>query len=1065
MMDDHPHRPCPAPEHMSGPRDTDGSPVALYRPDYRNTLHLKIAGILLLVGVGAAATIIVGYRLLVQQPLSGDRQHFQREAALRIRQQLSARLEHAETAATLIGASTFSRNDPVTSTPSAGQLLSAIGGGQYAGVGIWPQPHSADASRRSAYWIVSASGDIQLRQDYNDRRVAPYDHERWYTPAAYAPQGRCAWTEAYRHPLAQREVVSCAMAIYDEKRLSGVVTIDVPLSALAKPLGPADDTAYALLLSADNQLLASDARFGRTGSGEMPDEVRNLAALAQRDPSYNPLALAMHHQRETWLQRLRASPLYRSEQIDRLQADTRALARADSESILAQIWLPQLPGANSDADDWLMLDSDPMLGGSAEVTLLPVPGTAWRLLRIESAAHGINAIDRVFDQGMMIVGATLLLTLLLSYGALKFVLIRPLRRINSDVGRSTHALEDALLLTLDESRRDEFGALAHHYNERSRQLRELTARAIGGQRNGAGALGGSENTELRTTRRTASTQTARLSAMIDASDKPIIVCNAQSTVELINDAASPLLQCNARQALGRSLDAVLKLQIFGDPVTQLIERLSGQPRALDYRDGMEVVTDHGPVSVHLKVVPITLDTQQLDGAILIIEPRATATSPPVSAGAVASLTGLPGRTALERQLRSLLDTATVAVQRSHALLLLDVDRLKDLNERSGRPAGDEVLIRIGERLTLETQRIGNLYHTGSDQFAVVVENINSEDACRYADELREAIAALPIHLDDGDEFVATTSIGVSLFSDPIDTPVDIIRRAEAACNKAKADGRNRTLLHDAAMTVRPAAATDAIWVRRIHQGLERDLFHLATQYLHPTTPPAHGGGALFELLLTLEDEEGFWNETDAYRGAAERHHLIAKIDRWMLKALFTCLAQYPDRVQQCDGIVVHLSASSLTDRQLLDHLVDLFSKQPEVPPSLLCFEIDERTMTEHAQAAIAFSEAARAIGCKLCVGHFQASRLADLSLLRRIPADCVRIDAAEFPQLQSDAIEQTVAGARIKLARDLRRLVIVTNVNAAWQRTTWSRLGADYLQGSEIARATPLVFSIDGAQR
>ncbi|TJY60907.1 EAL domain-containing protein [Sinimarinibacterium sp. CAU 1509] len=1046
---------------MSGPRTTDVSPAALYRPGYRNTLHLKIAGILLVVAVAAAAAIVVGYRLLVQQPLAGSQRQFQQEAALRIRQQLVAQLRHTETVAALIGASAFSQNDPAASSPNPGELLSIIGDRQYAGVGIWPQPRSADAARRSAYWIVPASGEIQLRHDYNDRRVAPYDHERWYTPAPYAQRGHCAWTEAYRHPLAQREVVSCAMAIYAQDHLVGVVTIDLPLTALAQPLGPADSGAYAVLLSADNQILAADATFGGISSSK--GEIRNLAALAQRDDRYNPLALAMHRQRETWLENLRASSLYSSDAIDRLESGTRALARAESESILAQLWLPQLPGAETDAGHWMTLDSDPIIGGRAEITLLSVPGTAWRLLRIESAAQGVNSIERAFARGTAIIAATLLLALLLTYGALRFVVVRPLRRINSEVSRGTHALEEALLLTLDESRRDEFGALAHHYNERSRQLRELSARSAGSQRSGGNNANAGDSTEQRVMRRTASIQTARLSAMIEASDKPTIVCNADGTVELINDAASPLLQCNARQALGRSLDDVLLLRIFGDPVTELIGRLAGQARALDYRDGMEAMTDHGPVPIHLRLVPVTSDNHQLDGAILVIEPRvATLEAPAQGSSNVARLTGLPGRTALERQLRSLLDTATVA-HRSHALLLIDVDRLKDLNERSGRSAGDDVLIHIGERLTSETQRIGSLYHTGSDQFAVVVENINSEDACRYADELRQAIAAHAIQIED-EEFIATASIGVTLFSDPIDTPVDVIRRAEAACMRAKSDGRNRTVLHDAAMVVQPAAATDAVWVRRIHDGLERDLFHLATQYLHPTTPPAHGGGALFELLLTLEDEEGFWNETDAYRGAAERHHLIAKIDRWMLKALFKCLGQYPDRVQQCDGIVVHLSASSLTDRQLLDHLVDLFSKQPEVPPPLLCFEIDERTMTEHAQAAIAFSEAARAIGCKLCVGHFQASRLADLSLLRRIPADCVRIDASEFLQLQSDAIEQTVAGARIKLARDLRRQVIVNNVDSPWQRAVWTRLGADYLQGTDIARSTPMVFDVTEAK-
>ncbi len=1043
---------------MSGPRTSNGPPVELYRPGYRNTLHLKIAGVLLVVAVSTAAVIVIGYRLLVQQPLAGSQRQFQQEATQRIRQQLVAQLRQAETVAALIGASAFSQNDPAGSIPSPGELLSTTGDRKYAGVGIWPQPRTADAARRSAYWIARASGETQLRLDYNDRRVAPYDHERWYTPALYAPRGHCAWTEAYRHPLAQREVVSCAMAIYDQERLAGVVTVDLPLSSLAQPLGPADETAYALLLSADNQILATGSDFG--GAGESQSEIRNLAALAQRDDRYNPLALAMHHQRETWLENLRASTLYRSEAIDRLQADTRALTRNESESILAQIWLPQLPDADSDARRWMVLDSDPIVGGSAEVTLLAVPGTAWRLLRIESTAHGVSAIDRVFNRGIAIIAATLLLGLLLSYGALKFVVVRPLRRINSDVSRGTHALEETLLLTLDESRRDEFGALAHHYNERSRQLRELTARTIGGQRStNSGSSYTSDSTELRMTRRTAGIQTARLSAIIEASDKAIIVCNAEGTIELINDASSPLLQCNARQALGRSLDDVLALKIFGDPVTQLIDRLTGQVRALDYRDGMEAMTDHGPVPIHLRVIPVTLDTLQLDGAILVIEPSASVSHPPTQVDSnVARLTGLPGRTALERQLRSLLDTATVA-HRTHAFLLIDIDRLKDVNERSGRSAGDDVLIHIGERLTSETQRIGTLYHTGSDQFAAVVESINSEDACRYADELREAIAAHAIQTDDG-EVIVTASVGVTLFSDPIDTPVDVIRRAEAACVRAKSDGRNRTALHDATMSAQPAATTDAVWVRRIHDGLERDLFHLATQYLHPTTPPPHGGGALFELLLTLEDEEGFWNETDAYRGAAERHHLIAKIDRWMLKSLFKCLGQYPDRVQQCDGIVVHLSASSLTDRQLLDHLVDLFSKQPEVPPPLLCFEIDERTMTEHAQAAIAFSEAARAIGCKLCVGHFQASRLADLALLRRIPADCVRIDASEFLQLQSDAVEQTVAGTRIKLARDLRRQVIVSNVDTAWQRTVWTRLGADYLQGTEVARSTPMVFDV-----
>lgn len=1059
-------RPSTAPQTSARPRALS----------WRQSLRFKL-GLGLALGLIALAVLAYwsGDRF-VRASLVADRFDYDRESALRLAEQLESQTRSIQQLAVLLGTLALQPSAaPATAlrpllppglATVPGLLEQARGDRLIVSAGFWPQPRTIDPQREraSTFWLRDASGSFRPREDYNHPDAIGYDRESWFTPAQYLAPDRCFWTPVYREALSRQEVVSCTMALRDGRGFVGAITLNLSTIRLNELFVRYAQAArgYSLLVAADNRLLGiSDV--AAVALGAQPP--RDLVELAQRMPGFNALALYMHRQNESFVSAAVKSPLYSAATVSALKDATRDLSRTEAEAALATIWngLPDRPwAANAER---LKLADDAILQAPSNATIVDLPSTHWRLVRAVSTREGLGGVNVLFTNTLLVVGAALLLTVLLVYAVVDLLVLRPLRRMTGELAHAESA-EDALHLQFRENADNEIGVLSHWHNERVRQLRELMERTIA--TNSQLAV---ESDERRTAQEALAKAQERATLALQAVADGVIMTNERAVVEELNPMAEQLTGLGHRHARGRSFADVFRARSSdadGSPssasLPNLAELAIARGTRLEYANGVYLQRDGQPeLEVYVSVTPIRTRLNRVIGAIVVFRGAEGASAGGERTGerqtTLDTVTGLPNRVACDRTLRLLIDGQGVN-PRPHAVLWIDVDHLKRVNDMAGQQAGDEVLARLGESLAAKVGNAGDVFRMGADQFVVVLANFDIERARIFADALRELVANLRVYWES-QPLTVTVSIGITPITEEMQTPTDVLTRAEDACTAAKRAGRNTVTTYDASLDRAETSEDDAIWVRRIRAGLEQSLFHLTTQWIMPAQ--AHQAeGHVYDMQLALEDEEGFWASQGAFLPVAERHHLVADMDRWVLRSTLDHLARDPETLGRLAFSTIQLSGATIADPALLEFLADQLQLHPDVPARALCLQIHENVLSEFPKQAQTFCEAMRTLGVRVAVDQFAGRSPSDIALIRRLHLDFVKIDALQFRSLSTDPVEQMLAESVVRLSRALRKRVIVGNIADAGALEAWRRLGADYLQGTIVAKPSPVVFLSPG---
>jgi EAL domain-containing protein (putative c-di-GMP-specific phosphodiesterase class I) len=191
---------------------------------------------------------------------------------------------------------------------------------------------------------------------------------------------------------------------------------------------------------------------------------------------------------------------------------------------------------------------------------------------------------------------------------------------------------------------------------------------------------------------------------------------------------------------------------------------------------------------------------------------------------------------------------------------------------------------------------------------------------------------------------------------------------------------------------------------------------------------------------------------------AERHGLTGAIDRWVVREALMHLTNHPSDLARLAFCTINIATSTIGDPEFLDYLVEMFDRYASVPMNRICFELREEVVVEHPQQTIDFCQTVHSIGCRIAIDHFVGRRISDLTVLRQLPIDFLKLDAQQFKGLLTDPIEQMVAESTLRVTQHLRKRVIICNIDDEATLDTWRRLGADYLQGYVISKPSPVVF-------
>ncbi|MDD0998631.1 EAL domain-containing protein [Pseudomonas sp. TNT2022 ID1044] len=543
----------------------------------------------------------------------------------------------------------------------------------------------------------------------------------------------------------------------------------------------------------------------------------------------------------------------------------------------------------------------------------------------------------------------------------------------------------------------------------------------------------------------------------------VITTDVAGAIAYMNPAAEALTHWKAEQAAGLPLAALFNLldeNAQADGFT-LIERiLSGQLSGGSEHSKLIQRLDGSTVSVTLVGAPIS-NAGKVSGTVLVLHDMTQERQYIANLSWQAThdaLTGLANRREFEYRLEQALHNLTRQPGR-HALMFLDLDQFKLVNDTCGHAAGDELLRHICALLQSGLREGDTLARLGGDEFGILLENCGPEAAEKIAESLRQTVQNLHF-VWKGRPFVTTVSLGLVHVSQAPTTLEASLRAADMACYMAKEKGRNRVQVYhpdDSELSLRFG---EMAWVQRLHMALEEDRFCLYAQEIAPLGIDAEGGH--IEILLRLHDEAGRMILPDSFIPAAERYGLMSTIDRWVVKNVFKiiaqCRAERPgEPLAMC---AINLSGTTIGDEAFLDFLREQFVTY-SIPAEMICFEITETSAIANLGSAIRFINELKGLGCLFSLDDFCAG-MSSFAYLKHLPVDFLKIDGSFVKDMLDDPINRAMVEVINHIGHVMGKRTIAEFVETTQIEQALLEIGVDYAQGYVIERPQP--FTCDSLQ-
>jgi diguanylate cyclase (GGDEF)-like protein/PAS domain S-box-containing protein len=533
----------------------------------------------------------------------------------------------------------------------------------------------------------------------------------------------------------------------------------------------------------------------------------------------------------------------------------------------------------------------------------------------------------------------------------------------------------------------------------------------------------------------------------------VITTDADGIVDYINPVAQDLTGWDMRSARGVHVTDIMMLvnentrATVDNPVVQCLK----EGRVATLADNSVLITCKGDeVPIQDSAAPIRDRVGNVIGSVMVFHDVSKESRLFRQLSYQAShdtLTGLINRREFENCMASALERVPTSAEQTHALLYLDLDQFKVVNDTFGHTAGDALLRRVCELIQSKIRSTDLLSRLGGDEFGIFLGQCDEERAVKVAEAIRGEIEGYRFEWQ-GSFTTVRCSVGVVIVSADQNDVASAMSSADVACYSAKDMGRNQVHLYrDSDASLRHE---EMKWVSRITSAVEEDRFELFFQPIIGIGKHSRNDRGHYELLLRMRDENGEIVQPDQFIPAAERYNLMSTLDRWVIREALSTLADRCEGGEARYTLAINLSGTSLSEDRFLDFVIAELEKQ-QLPRGAICFEITETAAISNLARVVHFMQVLKKLGCKFSLDDF-GSGLSSFTYLKNLPVDYLKIDGQFISNVAEDRVDESMVKAISEVGHAMGIETIAERVESLEVIEKLGTLGVEYAQGYYIAR-------------
>jgi diguanylate cyclase (GGDEF)-like protein/PAS domain S-box-containing protein len=537
----------------------------------------------------------------------------------------------------------------------------------------------------------------------------------------------------------------------------------------------------------------------------------------------------------------------------------------------------------------------------------------------------------------------------------------------------------------------------------------------------------------------------------------VIRTDPEGIIDYLNPVAERLTGWTAAEACSQAVGTVFNVvdEVTAKPLPNPVERCLREGDLIEL-PGYSILTrrDGREFAIRDSAAPIRDGLGRITGCVLVFKDVTQLRGMEREMMYLARhdpLTGLINRREFEKRLQHCLATARDDA-RLHALFYLDLDEFKVVNDTCGHLAGDEMLKQVTSLLKARLRKTDTLARLGGDEFGVLLEDTPLDDARKVGDVLRAEVKRFRFAWQER-IFEIGVSIGlVPITGESLDM-AQVLSAADAACYVAKESGRNRMHEYQPDDSAVAERYGEMQWIHRIHKAFAEHRFFLYQQSIQPLVPRCNEP-PLCEIFIRMVDEDGRIASPGAFIPAAERYHLIASIDRWVVHAAFVSLACRTLSHGDETCFAINLSGQSIGDEYFLEYILEEI-ELTGVEPARICFEITETAAVGNLAQAMRFIEVLKKYGCRFVLDDF-GSGLSSFAYLKNLPVDFLKIDGSFVRDMVGNPVQRALVESIHQIGQVMGIRTIAESVENRATLEALREVGVDYVQGYGISLPEPL---------